>query len=329
MLKIAYKLVILVIFPLYPACSLLAELFRLTQAWRRDGWHEPVFLLSRIIGVRVYPDQGRPSEALDNRHLWQYSWTRRRSRTYVKIALVLTLLLTTSQSLGTLVRTISRLFIDQFHRGPNMKAFLAEDFESFFLSIGVLAVLIKSWLALAVNAEWRSDPVNASRSVDISMSAPRRRRTSIFSERHSQLLPSEIVSEIFLEFQTRFLVVLALYLICWIVLGIITRNACVLVIIHRTHLTNEARLVVFAASTAVTVLAIAWLRRSEAEAVPGGKEVFVSGFCACIIFLFPRAKFYISDVEHADENMSVSLLLFSLAETEMIMYRVAYIHAAC
>lgn len=68
---------------------------------------------------------------------------------------------------------------------------------------------------------------------------------------------------------------------------------------------NLGRLIIFAAWICVTVLAIGWLQRSEAEAVPGGKEVFVSGFCATFFFLVPRAKFYIAKIRETGQEMSV------------------------
>lgn len=210
---------------MYPACSLLAEIFRAARAWRREGRGNHAFLLSRIIGLKVSRHDGLApySESLDHRHLWQYSWMPQESRTALRIFQALTLLLTSSQCLGTLIRTISRMFMGR--HPPTMRGFLAEDFESFFLSIGTLAVLVKSWLAFAVNVEWRSDYENAPRSLDISSRSQRQRRTGIFTERDSHLSPTEIISEIFLEFQTRAILLLILYLTCWIVLGILSGRA--------------------------------------------------------------------------------------------------------
>lgn len=224
MVKIIYKLVILVIFPLYPACSLLAEVIRSVRAWQQ-GRRDRMFLFSRIIGLRVFSRQDGPSESLDNRHMGSYSWGRRETRTRVRIVLIVVLLLTSGQCLGTLIRTISRLYLDRYYSRPNMRAFLAEDFESFYLSIGTLGVLIKSWLAFIVNVEWRRDIESASGSLDVSSRTQRRRSIGIFPEGNSHLSPTELISEIFMEFQTRLLVLLALYIVSWIVLGILARNA--------------------------------------------------------------------------------------------------------
>ena len=229
MLKVAYKLIIFIIFPLYPACSLLVELFRTARAWRRDERRDPVYLLSRIGGLRV-SRQNDVTETLDRRHLWQYSWVRRSTKPLSRIGGCLLLLVTTAQCLGTLIRTTSRFSIDgsYYYRESNFQAFLAEDFESFYLSIGLLAVLIKSWLAFILNVEWRSDNERAPRSLDMSLRSERRTRdTSIFAERDSHLSPTEIISEIFMEFKTRALVLLIFYVISWIVLGILSRRASV------------------------------------------------------------------------------------------------------
>lgn len=174
-----------------------------------------MFILSRIIGLRVTLPGG-PSESLDRRHLGQYSCAPKVTKLGVRFAQFFVLALTTNQCVGTLIRTFSRLFI-----GYRL-ALLAGDFEALLLSIGAVAVLIKSWLGFLVNVEWTSDDESRPRSLDMSMRTQRQRSAGIFTDQDGVLAPSEIISEIFLEFQARALVLLGLYLICWIILGILS-----------------------------------------------------------------------------------------------------------
>ena len=115
---------ILIIFPLYPACSLLVELLRTALAFRRTGWRDSKFLLSRISGLRVVRPDGL-SETLDSRHLGRYSCVKKQRR-MATIVQACILILVSFQCLGTLVRTISRLYVSPYGRHPNMDAFLIE-----------------------------------------------------------------------------------------------------------------------------------------------------------------------------------------------------------
>lgn len=152
---------------------------------------------------------------------------RKNSRLSSRLLHAILLLVVSSQCIGTLIRTTSRLFLESNHRRWYMGAFLAEDFESFYLGIGALAILAKSWPAWIVNMEWRTDGHDDSRSIDMSSRLHRQRGMGIFIEQDSHVLPSEVISEIFLGFHTRALVLLVLYVSSWIVLGIVARNACV------------------------------------------------------------------------------------------------------
>lgn len=222
-----YKLTVFVICPLYPICSLLIEALRTARARQRDRRLESRFLLSRAIGLRIIRPDGI-SESLETRHLRQYSWTRKTTHIHPRVIHLTILLLVSSQCIGTLVRTVSRTWLlhgHHYHRREGFDAFLAEDFESLFLSIGALGVLVKSWLAWFVNMEWKRNEYEDSRAIDMSSRLPRHRISGIFTEHNASVAPSEVVSEIFLAFHSRLILLFALYISSWIVLGIIARNA--------------------------------------------------------------------------------------------------------
>jgi len=55
---------------------------------------------------------------------------------------------------------------------------------------------------------------------------------------------------------------------------------------------NHSLIGFLASSYAIIVFSITWLQRSEAEALPSGKDLFVSGFCGIIPLLVPRIRVY-------------------------------------
>jgi len=204
--------------------SLVIQAFRAIKAWRFGGRPDYMFLLSRIAGLEVtrYGGQSVHSEALDTRHLRDYNWSRERRPPGLRIVQAVFLSLATVQCLSVLIRTSSRSLL----RDPWdswLDVLLAADFEAFFMSIGALAICIKSWLAFVLNVQWTTDLGLASRAVD--MSSRSSSRGDIFSIRDTHVTPAEIVWEVFLEFSTRAIVLLGLFILGWVSMGIASRSA--------------------------------------------------------------------------------------------------------
>ena len=222
--KIPYRVAIFVIFPLYPAISLLIQAFRAIKAWRSGGRVDYVFQLSRIAGLEVTRHGGQSihSEALDTRHLRDYNWSRERRPFGLRIVQAVFILLATMSCLGALIRTSSRSLLRE-RWDSWLDVLLAADFETFFMSIGALAICIKSWLAFGLNVQWTTDLGLATRAVD--MSSPGSSRGDIFSIRDTHVTPAEIVWEVFLEFYTRAMVLLVFFILGWVSMGIAARSA--------------------------------------------------------------------------------------------------------
>lgn len=61
------------------------------------------------------------------------------------------------QCLGTVVRTTARLKTSPRYWFDSFEPFLPEDFESFWIGIGTIGILLKSWISFFVDVEWKSN----------------------------------------------------------------------------------------------------------------------------------------------------------------------------
>lgn len=144
-------------FPLYPLLSLAISTIQASREWRWRGRKNTIYCLSLVSGLHTSRAKGS-SEPLSFRHLWQGSFVCKDESKTIRAGRGLVLAFASSQCLGTLVKAASRLHGQRdlfwfflFERFP------PADFEAFWMSIGAIGILIKSWMAIFLNTEWKSN----------------------------------------------------------------------------------------------------------------------------------------------------------------------------
>ena len=217
------------------------------------------------------------------------SFVPRQRKIIVRIGQTIGLLFMSIQCLGTLIRTTSRRYMTW--RQPSMEALTPGDAESFWMCVGSLGILAKSWLSVIVNVDWKSDDQRLPISLTTSLRS--QRRQGLFGERDSYISTAEILAEIFLDIRVYVLVQASLWLAWMIFVAVLSRDAFVypLTPAIKSFANSDSHTILYS-WIFLAVPAVGWLRKAEAEAIPGGKEVFVGGYFATLIWIVPRIILY-------------------------------------
>lgn len=155
---IIYRLLIFVIFPVYP-CFILAQNLAVAL-WRRyrrprAGHHLRIYFWSSLTGLHVTTVDGS-SEPFSSYEGWRAEVHPLDSSLLARLGRGLVLAVTSVQTIGMFVRLLYRFIY--FERGYEAFSGMAvSDFEAYHLSIGLVAILAMSWSAWVMNVSWAED----------------------------------------------------------------------------------------------------------------------------------------------------------------------------
>ena len=146
----------MLIFVLYPPLTVLALVVRLSKTvWERKQHYScsyKAYVVSSITGLHIEISETE-SVILQAHHLWQAKSVERDKKKILRVGRAIALAFVSLQCIGTLARTASRLGGD-ITPWLWYSRFFATDFECFWLSVGMIPVLLMSWTAWYINVSW-------------------------------------------------------------------------------------------------------------------------------------------------------------------------------